>query len=249
MNVFKEYANVYDIFNQDKDYKKESIEIEHLIKEYTHSNKILMLGCGTGRHDRELAKAGYNIHGIDISQEMITIAERNGNCNKLTYETGDIREYCSNNKYPIILSLFHVMSYQTDTNDLLKVFQNVSTMLEDDGVFIFDAWYGPGVLTDLPSIRIKRVETEVINVHRIAEPTIYLERNTVDVHYDIYITEKETGLLKNIEELHSMRYMFIPELRNYLEQCGLTLIQCLDCKTLKKTDKNSWTAYFIVKKK
>ena len=45
--------------------------------------------------------------------------------------------------------------------------------LKPNGVFIFDFWYGPGVLTDPPVVRLKRLENEEIEVLRIAEPVMH----------------------------------------------------------------------------
>lgn len=247
MEAFGEYAKVYDALNFDKNYKMESQEIESLLSKYTDKKDILMLGCGTGKHDRELVQYGYQIMGIDMSHEMIVEAERNKNSDKLSYQVADIRMYKANRKYPIVLSLFHVFSYQNSNDDLLKAIITAKESVDEDGIFIFDAWYGPGVLTDLPSVRIKRVENDEMEIMRIAEPVMHIERNVVDVNYEIKITNKETGINKKIVETHSMRYLFQPEIEYFLELTGLELIECLDCKTLQKPTIDTWTAYFIVR--
>lgn len=248
MNVFGRYAEVYDTLYEDKDYKRESREIHELVRKYSDADEILMLGCGTGRHDRELSRYGYRIHGIDMSSEMIVCAQNNKNELPLSYEVADIREYKSSKKYPIILSLFHVISYQSSNDDLIKTFQNVAKELKQaGGIFIFDAWYGVGVLRDLPAVRVKKAETQKYNVMRIANPEIHLTQNLVDVNYEIVIEDKKTQKTEHFKEKHVMRYLFTPEIQHYLEISGLELIDCLDCKTLKEPTYDTWTAYFVVK--
>lgn len=249
MKTFLEYADVYDLLNVDKDYRLEAEEISILISKYCTNKDVLSLGCGTGKHDRELTRFGYKIHGLDISDEMVDRARASIEKLPLTYEVADIRTYRSPQKYSIIISLFHVMSYQNSNADLLAAFQTVSSALPENGVFIFDAWYGVGVLRDLPAVRVKRAETETLLVVRIAEPVIHWDKNVVDVNYDILIEDKLSGMRKEVKETHSMRYLFTPEVENYLDSCGLKLVECIDCKTLKKPDNNTWTAYFVVQRK
>ena len=77
MEQFGEYARYYDLFYGDKDYIKEADEIDALIRRYSSNSegsKLINLGCGTGRHDCELAKRGWTVKGVDLSSEMIAIA-------------------------------------------------------------------------------------------------------------------------------------------------------------------------------
>lgn len=254
MEVFKDYAYYYDMFYGDKDYAYEAEIIKSLIDRYRGNikvSKILNLGCGTGKHDFELCKLGYQTNGIDLSSEMIEIANRmkQNSCCDSAFEVADIRTYEPRNKYDAVISLFHVMSYQNDNEDALKAFETASKALAVGGLFIFDTWYGPGVLTDKPAVRVKQVEDNKNIVIRYANPIMYADKNVVDVCYDVIIIDKKDSTAKKIKEVHNMRYFFAPEIMFMLEKAGFNLIACLDCKTLEKTDFNSWTAYFIAVKK
>lgn len=248
MGIFGAYAAVYDLLNKDKKYSNETKQIDSLIKKYSNEKSILMLGCGTGMHDRELARLGYRVHGIDLSADMIAIAKEKADHPNLSYETADIRTYQSSKSYPIITALFHVISYQVNNTDLLHTFETVSKLLTSNGVFLFDVWYGPGVLRDLPSVRVKRAENEELKVIRTAEPTFYPVENRVDVHYEISVLQKMNRSYQQFNETHSMRYFFTPEIQFYLKQCHMELSVCLDCKTLNTPNVTSWTAYFIARK-
>ena len=82
------YSRYYDLIYQNKDYFSEVEYIESLIKKDSIEIKtILDLGCGTGRHDELLCDKGYVVHGVDISEEMLKIAEtrRKNNENKLSF--------------------------------------------------------------------------------------------------------------------------------------------------------------------
>lgn len=78
MKVFKDYALYYNAFYQDKDYAAEAGQVDMLLKKYGKSVRTVMnFGCGTGRHDMELSRLGYECSGIDMSSLMIDIAKKN----------------------------------------------------------------------------------------------------------------------------------------------------------------------------
>ena len=246
MEVFKDYAYYYNTFNKDKDYKKEAKQIDDLIKRYgNHIFKVLDSGCGTGKHDIELKKLGYYCTGIDLSPEMIEIANQDLEKEDINFLVDDIRKFRTKETYDAVISLFHVMSYQNKNEDVLSAFISAREAVKKGGLFIFDVWYGPGVLSDKPCVRVKELEDEENKLVRIAKPVMHDKENVVDVYYDILIINKNTGITKIIQEEHNMRYFFRPELEILLNNAGFQLISNLDCKTLGETNYDSWTSYFI----
>src|SRR6202021_2412457 len=89
---------------------------------------------------------------------------------RLTFSSGDIRNYRAGKRFDVVAALFHVMSYQTSNEDLLAAMVTAKEHLTPEGIFIFDYWYAPAVLTQQPSIRVKRMESDRLEVTRIAEP-------------------------------------------------------------------------------
>lgn len=253
MEVFKDYAYYYNLFYGNKDYDKEAKEVHQLLQKYKTGDrckKILNVGCGTGKHDIELSKLGYDMQGIDFSEEMIAIAKKNQQLGKnMEFLVGDSRNYRTINKFDCVISLFHVMSYQNSNEDIIQSFQTAYEALKQGGIFIFDVWYGPGVLSDKPAVRAKEIEDDTNKIIRIANPVMHSSENIVDVNYHVLITNKHTNTTQEIKETHSMRYYFEPEIKNYLEISGLKLVDCLDCSTLGETNFETWTSYFIAQKR
>lgn len=250
MEVFKDYAYYYNAFYQDKDYKLETEQIDYLFKKYGKDiRSIVNYGCGTGRHDIELSKLGYQCAGIDMSPLMIDIAKENAKAKALNidFSVADIRTYEPKKKYDAVVSLFHVMSYQNSNEDALSAFISARQALNKDGLFLFDVWYGPGVLSDMPTVRVREIDDDKYRLIRIARPIMHDKENVVDVCYEVLAIDKASNETKSIKETHNMRYFFRPELEYLLKEAGFILINNLDCKTLKETDFNSWTSYFIAK--
>lgn len=246
--VFENYAKYYDLLYKDKDYKKESDFIISLIKQHSQKKnlRILDIGCGTGIHAHYLAEKGYQVTGIDLSKEMIKIAQENKN-NKTEFYVADATSFNLNTKFDIVLSLFHVVSYQSSNKDISSMFSNVSKHIEKDGIFIFDFWYAPAVLTEQPSVKIKRFETDEIKVIRIAEPFMDTSYNTVDVNYEIIVTNKKDNQVELIKENHKMRYLSIPELDIFLEKNNMTILKYGEWLTNLNPSSHTWGVYCIAK--
>ncbi|WP_341999472.1 class I SAM-dependent methyltransferase [Chlorogloeopsis sp. ULAP02] len=255
MSVFGNYARYYDLLYRDKDYVGEALFIRRLIQNHaSEAQDILELGCGTGNHAVLLAKEGYKVHGVDLSEEMLKKANSRLSqlppelTSRLKFSHGDICQIRLNQTFDVVLSLFHVISYQTTNEDLLAAFATVKEHLKPGGIFIFDVWYGPAVLSDRPTIRVKRLEDEEISVTRIAEPAMYPNDNLVDVNYQVFIKDKDNGSVEELQETHRMRYLFKPELELLFNQFSLELIECREWMSNSEPGFNTWGVYFIARR-
>jgi len=252
VKVFDKYSDYYDILYNDKDYASEANFIDSIIKKYRPNAKsVLNLGCGTGNHDIFLAQKGYDITSIDCSESNIEKANSKLTDiyeykNRLNFHKDDIRTYRANKTYDIVISLFHVISYQITNADLKSVFETVKIHLNNSGLFIFDCWYGPAVLHMQPETRIKEVENNKTRIIRIAEPEMFPNENKVHVNYHLLVVDKVTNKIKEIRETHPMRYLFKPEIDELLFASGLEVIECAEWMTDNPPGFNSWGVVFVV---
>ena len=244
------YSQYYDLLYRDKNYIAEVNYIMELIKENMDQPKTLLdMGCGTGKHAELLSDNGYIVHGIDISEDMLKIAKNRSKHkdDKLLFSNSNIQNLNLNKKFDVVVSLFHVMNYQNSDNELLKAFKVAKEHLKNDGIFIFDFWYGPAVLKDLPTIRIKRLTNEKIKVTRIAEPVMYLDENTVDVNYDVFIEDINSKMIIEKKEVHKMRYFFDDELDIISKKVGFKFKHKYEWMSKKNPDLNSWNVVWVLK--
>ena len=245
------YAQYYDLLYSDKNYALEAAYVDQLIKQHVPSaTKLLNLGCGTGKHDYALAHLNYIVTGVDISSDMVAVATQNlpaDICNRLSFLEGDIRKINLNTTFHAVISLFHVMSYQVTNSDLRLVIDTANRHLDTNGLFIFDCWYGPGVLTDPPAVRTKNMSNEKISVTRLAEPVLNSITNTVDVNYTISIQPINSDELTVVKETHVMRYLFAQEIELMMEK-KFKLLNVYNWLTQQSPETNSWNTVFILQK-
>ncbi|RPI74892.1 MAG: class I SAM-dependent methyltransferase [Desulfobacteraceae bacterium] len=242
MTVFNEYARYYDLFYGDKDYAAEAEYIHQCIRAHHRSGwSVLNLGCGSGNHDRHLTDKGYRLTGVDRSEPMLNLARKKTlGDSDLEYIQGDARSIRLNKTFDIVISLFHVINYQTTHPDLNAFCATARLHLKPGGLFLFDCWYGPAVLTDLPVPRMKKAEDESIQVTRLARPLLYPNENRVDVTYCFTVEEKESDRVRDFTETHCMRYLFLPEIKMFLTQNELKPITAAEWLTGKEPGLNTW---------
>lgn len=248
MSVFGLYSKYYDLLYRDKDYNREVNFILERIAQYQKKIKsILNLGCGTGKHDFLLAEKGYSTHGIDLSADMVEIAKSKNNYNT-KFEVSDIRTFNTTATYDVIISLFHVINYQNTNEDIKQTFNTAYKHLNKGGIFLFDAWYGPAVLRDLPQVRDKNMEDACIRVQRYTHPNIRYNDNIVDVNFTIIIEDKKTQERLELKEVHSMRYLFNPEIKKIANELNFEVIEFKEWLTGMEPSEKSWNVYYMLKK-
>jgi SAM-dependent methyltransferase len=223
--VFQAYAVYYDLLYRDKDYPGEARYVQGLLARHGVSGgRMLELGSGTGRHAEQLARLGFQVQGIDASEEMVARARQRippDLRTQLGFEVGDVRSARIGSTFDAVIALFHVASYQNSNVDLAAMFATASEHLRPGGLFVFDFWHGPGVLSDPPAVRVRRLSDRQVAVTRIAEPTVHSDRNVVDVHFTVFVRRLATQEMLEFEETHRMRYLFLPELELMLQAAGL----------------------------
>ena len=252
MKAFGNYSRYYNLLYKDKDYIGEAGVIHELIQQYSPgTNSILDLGCGTGRHDFLLAEKGYAITGVDMSEEMLLIARsqqlNSSTAQQLNFLHGDIRAFRMDKKFDTTISIFHVMSYQTTNEDFLSALKTAKAHLPPVGIFVFDFWYGPAVLTDRPAVRVKKLEDDQIQVIRLAEPVMHANKNLVDVNYTVWIKDKSSLQTEEIRETHNMRYWFLPEIEHLIEEAGFGMLNHGEWMTGKQPGFDTWGVYIVAR--
>jgi SAM-dependent methyltransferase len=251
-DAFGQYAGLYDLFYRDKDYGHEAAYVDGLIRRFhPRAVSLIDLGCGTGRHAREFARLGYTVTGVDRSEQMIASAHEHGWDGDPTRQPelvcGDLRSFRDPRRFDVATALFHVMNYQTGDEDIAAAIDTACRLLVPGGLFVFDFWYGPGVLAAPPTTRVRRIRHGATEVIRISEPAHDPARHRVDVNFDILsITD---GSLVRQRELHSMRYLFVEELDRFLDAAGMDRIDTRAWLAESEPDDANWYACVVAKKR
>lgn len=256
MTVFEDYAHFYDLLYQEKDYEAECDFLEQVFARYAPNpiRTILDLGCGTGGHIFPLAQRGYQVTGVDQSEQMLAEARTKElkyfgkqTPPKISLFQGDIRNLNLEGTYDAVISMFAVMGYMTSNQDFEAAIKVARKHLKTNGIFFYDVWYGPTVLSEKPTPRYKIVDQGDSRVIRFANPEISNLNHTVQINYKV-LHLKDNKVLLEIDERHGMRFFFPKELQYYMQKCGFeTLRLCPFLKLGKDLDETEWNVAVIGK--
>ncbi len=127
-------AKYYDKLYNKKDYENESQFLNCILAKYNVKN-ILDAGCGTGSHMKLLEQKNYLCTGLDISNDMLSIAK---NKVKGSLYQGNIMDFNLNTKYDAIISMYAVFNHLINQEDAIKTLKNFAEHLRSNGIVIID---------------------------------------------------------------------------------------------------------------
>ncbi len=224
------FAAVYDLFMDNVPYEKWRDRIVELLKEYgIKDGLILDLGCGTGTMTELLAEAGYDMTGVDISEEMLELAaeKRSASGHDILYLLQDMREFELYGTVKAVVSVCDSVNYITEEADLLQVFRLVNNYLDPKGIFLFDlnTVYKYETLLGENTIAENREEGSFIWEN-------YYDPEEMLNQYDLtlFIRQKD-GLYKRYEETHFQRAYSEEQIRGLVKEAGMELLRICDADT------------------
>ncbi|MDX6611844.1 MAG: hypothetical protein QOD75_1030 [Blastocatellia bacterium] len=247
------YAESYDALYHDKDYQGECDVIERLWQTYGDKSihTIIDLGCGTGGHALCLAERGYQVVGIDSSESMLEQARSKAGdyakTGRAIFYQGDIRAVNLHRTFDAALMMFAVLGYQLNNEDAQAALKTARRHLRPSGLLIFDIWYGPAVLHELPSKRVKEVPTAKGKIVRTAEGELDEARHACTVRYQVW--RDENGSRSSLtKESHTMRYFFLDQLEGLLVSAGFAPIRVGKFPDFEQEpDESSWNIICVAR--
>lgn len=246
MEAYTGFAAVYDMFMDNIPYEEWSVYLLQLLKEYgVQDGLVLDLGCGTGKMTRLLADAGYDMIGVDLSEEMLEIAmerqaEEGGT---ILYLLQDMREFELYGTVRAIVSVCDSMNYLLEYEDLVEVFRLANNYLDPKGIFIFD-------LNTLYKYR-EQLGEQTIAENR--EESSFIWENYFDEEqrineYDLTLfIREEDGRYAKYEEVHYQRAYEIEEIKRAIREAGMEFVAVYDAFTKDAPRMESDRIYVIAR--
>ena len=185
-NWFDTWFNTpyYHLLYKDRNTDEAEFFLKNLLSHLkpNKEDKFLDIACGKGRHAIFINKMGFDIEGIDLSNESIEHANKFANEN-LKFKVHDMRSFYKKNEFDIILNVFTSFGYFDNSEDNMKAIQAMSDNLKKGGKIILDFMNAKKVISDLVTNELKTVEH--------IDFTIKRSYKNGYIFKDIYFTHKE----------------------------------------------------------
>ena len=196
---FTDFAKYYDLIYSWKDFKKESIVLDSLIKKHkkTKGKELLEVACGSGKYI-EFLKSKYKITGLDLSSRMLKIAKKN--FPNVKYKKADMINFNMKKEFDVILCLFASISYVKTYSKLSKTLKNFSKHLKPGGVVIIDPWFTKSQYkVGAPQMAVYKGKD--IKIARLHVSKIKGNVSILDLHFSVAEKNKD---VKNFREKHEL---------------------------------------------
>lgn len=212
----------------------------------SEKNLVLDLGCGTGTLTELMYRKGYDMIGVDFSQEMLNIAldkkEKSGS--NILYLCQDMRELDLYSTIGTVISACDSVNYLLEEDEVIETFRLVNNYLYPGGLFIFDfntVYKYEQVIGDI-TIAENREDCSFI------WDNFYHEDEHIN-EYDltIFVKEGKEELFRKFEETHYQRGYTLEEMKSFVAAAGLEFIKAIDADTHKAPKADSERIYIIAR--
>ncbi len=248
MKQYSFLASVYDLLNDEYDYNKyaELLDGEIRANERVRSSLVLDLACGTGKITFALRERGYDMTGIDLSEEMLSQAKDicyDKGINDILWLCQDMRDFELYGTVDACVCCLDSVNYLTRLSDVKKCFLLVHNYLIPDGVFIFDV-NTPYRFENVYGNNDYILENDG---SLLAWHNEYNEKSRMCRFYLSIFLENENGLYERYDEIQREKCYSLKQIKSLLSECGFELL-----KVYGDLDKNNATAtdekwYFVAR--
>lgn len=248
------HAELYDLFYGDKPYREEAVFVHDCLRKFGRSptGEILELACGTGSHAFELEKLGYHITAADHSQDMLKVARRRAakTDSKVLFISRDMRELQTLCKeYDAAVCLFDSIGYLRTNEALAQAFAGIHRCLRADGLFIFEFWNAPAMLSQYSPVRVRRWNVPQGEVIRISETTLDRENRLAGVDYTV-IELKNDSTYSSFRETQINRYFLVEEMRAMISAADFEVLKNFaGFQESERIDDQTWHIVAVARKK
>ncbi len=248
MESYRTFAEVYDRLMEDIPYEDWCQYLTGLLKEYGISDGLVLeLGCGTGTMTELLAGQGYDMIGVDASQEMLAQAmeKREESGHDILYLQQDMREFELYGTVRAVVSVCDSMNYILEDADLVQVFSLVNNYLDPGGIVLFDL-KTEHYYRDLTGDAVYGQNED--DVSMIWENYYYEEDRVNEYHVTIFLREAD-GRYRKEEETHYQRAYSVEEVRAAMERAGMEFVAAYDAGTKRSATEMSERIYIVGREK
>ena len=261
MEAYNEFAWVYDTFMDNVDYNQWCNYAIKLLNKYGAKNCPLVdVGCGTGTGTMLFAKAGYYMTGIDLSQNMLEVAEnkkQSEEADELAENNQEAKERIENIAYvlqditemelpytvPAMVSIGDSMNYITDYGEFAMVLNRVHKFLEKEGVFVFDLKTRK-YFSDIGEKTIAEDREECSFIWE----NYFDEETDINEYYLSVFIQGADGRYDKYEEEHFQRGYTLAQVRKAVEMSGLKLEKIYEAFSDNEGTEDNDRVYVVVRK-
>jgi SAM-dependent methyltransferase len=215
MEIYEDYPEVYDKLYADmKDYRWEAGQVLNAVP--VDDGRLVNFGCGTGLHDQYFVNE-FDVVGVDVNSAMLDVARRKNH--RARYVQGEITSVSLRGEFDVAVSLFGVLSYLDDNEELEEAIWNMSECLGDEGVLVIDYLEPRRKPIEEGPLQPHTYQEEGVSVARTGEAKVPSEEELV-MRYQTVVADKSG--VHHFEDVHHLQPFSRDDYESAFSNAGLS---------------------------
>ena len=229
MQPYTSFAQVYDTFMDNVPYEDWSARIQSILKQYDITSGLALdLGCGTGKMTELLATDGYDMIGVDNSEDMLELAmeKRLKSGHDILYLLQNMQEFELYGTVGAIVSVCDSVNYMVEEEELLEVFRLANNYLDPEGIFLFD-FNTEYKYREILGDNTFAEERETCSF--IWENYYAPEEKINEYELTLFVQEQDDPMLyRRYQETHFQRAYTLERIKQMIQRSGMKYVQAFD---------------------
>jgi SAM-dependent methyltransferase len=240
--MYQDFAYIYDDLMGNVDYEKWTDHVEAIFKKYGIKPKsVVDLACGTGGVTNILAGRGYQVTGVDLSEDMLYVAREKARKSGLSipYICQDMTRLELHQPVDAITCMCDGFNYILDKADLQRTLQRIYDYLCPGGILVFDisSHYKLSSILANNTMADPDEEISLIWLNQFNKDTQILEMS-------LTFFVREGSMYNRSDETHLQRAYHEDEIMELLQECGFTQRETFAPFSLTPPKKRSQRIFF-----
>ena len=247
MNAYHAFALVYDRMMEEIPYEEWCNFVTDQLKKFGIEDGLMLeLGCGTGTLTEMFDAKGFDMIGVDNSEEMLAeaVEKREQSGRSILYLNQDMREFELYGTVRAIVSICDSINYLLEDEDVVTCFKLVNNYLDPKGIFFFDFNTNYKYETIIGDRVIAETRDDCSFIwENFYDPEEMM--NEYDLTVFVRENEEEPDTFRRFQETHFQRGYTLEEMRGFIEEAGLVFLKAYDADTLEEVTPQSQRIYCV----
>ncbi len=220
------HARHYDVVYRDKPYADEARFVDSLLRDAgVARGRLLDVACGTGRHAAQFGALGWDVTGVDLSDELLEQARLSAP--EARFERQDMRELdVQDGPFEAVTCLFDSIGYALDDEGVVVTLVAAGRHLAPSGVLVLEFLHAPALLRDASAVRVRRfaLSDHGDELVRISRTQLDEQRGVMEVEFEL-LELRSDGTYDRWLETQRNRFFSVSEMRALLERADLEVVR------------------------
>lgn len=238
------FATFYDRLTENVRYDEYAEYLKKIFEKYCVNDGIILdAACGTGSITKRLSGYGYDMIGVDMSEDMLSVAKEKSD-GTILYLCQDLAELDLYGTIDGAVCTLDSINHIEDEEILLRAFEKISLFMNKGGIFVFDVntlYKHKYILADNTFVY------DLDDIYCVWQNFFNDDDNSVDIELDFF--EKKNELYERHFESFSEFYYSEKQIRNNLEKSGFEILEIFDNLSFESAKENSERIIYIARKK